>query len=139
VEYELDCRSGAVGGTCRFEWDDCEGNAQSVVLGADSGYSICALSGSVFVTSTSGAWYEYDQCYYGPYTLEYGSVSPATVCSNFGNNPSGSFYFDVPNFSIASVIYTDLLGNTAPAFFYTDGTEVATVDGGGQVTARQSC
>jgi len=78
-------------------------------------------------------------------TLEYGSVSREVVCANFGSNPSGTFYVDVGSpgsgvFAISSFIYLDPLGaNPAPAYFYTDGTDVRDADGSGNLGATSGC
>ena len=78
-------------------------------------------------------------------TLEYGSVDCATVCSNFGSNPSGTFYVDVGDqnggvFAISSKIYTDSAGTSfAPSYFYTNGVECRPVDGSGNLGVTTGC
>ena len=73
-------------------------------------------------------------------TLEYGSVDCSTVCSNYGSNPSGTFYMNAGAFGVATVLYTDSAGTTyAPAYFYTDGTDCRPVDGSGNLGTSTSC
>ena len=84
----------------------------------------------------------------GPYpvTLEYGSISCASVCSNYPGGNSGTFYVDVGSaqsggvFAISSKIYTDAAGTTnAPSYFYTDGTDCRPVDGSGNLGVTSGC
>jgi hypothetical protein len=139
VEYEIECRSGAVGGWCAFYWKDCNNEDDTVILPADTNEFICAISGSVGKTTTSGHIYTvYDPCYTA-ITLEYGSVDCSTVCSNFGSNPSGTFYMNDSNFLLATKLYTDLGFTEAPANFYTDGTNCRPVDGSGNLGTASSC
>jgi len=73
-------------------------------------------------------------------TLEYGSVDCATVCSNYGSNPSGTFFMDAGVFGVATKLYTDSAGlNNAPANFYTNGTECRPVDGSGNLGTSTNC
>lgn len=73
-------------------------------------------------------------------TLEYGSVNCSTVCSNYGSNPSGTFYMNAGAFGVATKLYTDSAGTTyAPAYFYTDGTECRPVDGSGNLGTSTNC
>lgn len=84
----------------------------------------------------------------GPYPvdLEYGSISCASVCSNYPGGNSGTFYVDVGSaqsggvFAISSKIYTDSAGNNpAPAYFYTDGTDCRPVSGQGDLGVTTGC
>jgi hypothetical protein len=84
----------------------------------------------------------------GPYPvdLEYGSISCASVCSNYPGGNSGTFYVDVGSaesggvFAISSKIYTDAAGNNpAPAYFYTDGTDCRPVSGQGDLGVTTGC
>jgi len=134
----MECRSGAVGGGCSFSWDDCEGVAQSVSIAEDFGFSVCALSGSAFVTSASGGITEGDQCYY-PFTLEYGSVSCSSVCSNYPGGNSQLVYLNEPSFAIATSIYSDLVGTPADANFWTDGNICRESDGFGDLGTSSTC
>jgi len=80
-----------------------------------------------------------------PIVLEYGSISCAAVCSNFGANNSGTFYVDVGTpsggvFALSTKIYLDSAGTSfAPSFFYTDGTECRPVDGNGNLGITSGC
>jgi len=83
---------------------------------------------------------------YYPVTLEYGSISCASVCSNYPGGNSGTFYVDVGStesggvFAISSKIYTDSAGNNpAPAYFYTDGTDCRPVSGQGDLGETTGC
>lgn len=71
--------------------------------------------------------------------LEYGSVDCNTVCNNYGSNPSGTYYIDAGNLALASVVYTDEQGSTAPANFYTDGTTCVTVASSGLIENTDTC
>jgi hypothetical protein len=72
-------------------------------------------------------------------TLEYGSVDCATVCANYGSNPSGTFYMDVNNFAIASYLYSNTNRDAAPANFYTNDVICRPVGSGGALGSTTSC
>lgn len=140
TEYELECRSGAIGGYCTFTIQTCEGVNDTVYLNPDTNEYICACSGSVSVSGGgSGAYYEIGSCGLYQIDLEYGSVDCATVCSNYGSNPSGTFFIDNSNFLLANYIYTDTSFTPAPANYYTDGTNCRPATSTGALGSSSSC
>jgi hypothetical protein len=138
IEYDFECRSGAVGSSCSFSWTDCEGTDHNQSIAEDFGFSVCALSGSAFVNSASGNVEEGEQCYY-PFTLEYGSVSCSSVCSAYPGGNSQLVYLNESSFLLATVIYKDLVGTPADANFWTDGTDCRESDGFGVLGTATSC
>jgi hypothetical protein len=79
-------------------------------------------------------------CIYTSITLEYGSVDCSTVCSNYGSNPSGTFYMDAGAFGVSTKLYKDSAGQEyADANFYTNGTECRPVDGSGNLGTSSNC
>jgi len=110
-EYELECRSGAVGNFCSFEWTDCSGSAQSAILPADSNEFICAVTNTVSKTSVSGQFYEIGLCNpitttttTSPTTTTTSTTTQANCITSFGAGMTPCFGGTLDDYMEAEVI-----------------------------------